>query len=106
MFNFDGEIVQWYIDICYRNGIENGVPWMDDLYLDIIVLPTGEVFLIDIDELEDALNTGVIDRNLYNLAWDEAKRIKKLIENGNFDLLKFSKRHKDILANKITCCNL
>lgn len=26
MFNAAGEVVQWYIDICYQNGIENGRP--------------------------------------------------------------------------------
>ncbi|WP_240620320.1 hypothetical protein [Peribacillus acanthi] len=25
------------------NGIENGIPWWDDLFLDIVLLPTGEV---------------------------------------------------------------
>lgn len=39
MFDAEGQVVQWYIDICYRNGInEAGIPWMDDLYLDLIVL--------------------------------------------------------------------
>jgi uncharacterized protein len=33
MFDHEGRIVQWYIDICDRNGIsEDGIPWMDDLF--------------------------------------------------------------------------
>ncbi|WP_235822131.1 DUF402 domain-containing protein [Gottfriedia luciferensis] len=76
MFDTDGAIVQWYIDICRRNGIENGVPWMEDLFLDIIVLPNGDVHLLDIDELEEAMRVGVIDKDLYKLAWDEANRLK------------------------------
>lgn len=44
MFDEKGQIVQWYIDICDTNGVsEDNVPWMDDLFLDIVVLPSGEV---------------------------------------------------------------
>lgn len=101
MFNSDGEIVQWYIDICHINGVENGVPWLEDLFLDIIVLPNGDVHLIDIDELEEALRTGIIDQTLYNLAWAEAERIKNLINIGKFDLINLSKEHKGALINRI-----
>ena len=44
MFDSSGRIVQWYIDICNKIGYcaEKG-PWMDDLFLDLIVLPSGEI---------------------------------------------------------------
>lgn len=29
---------------------ENGVPYKDDLYLDVVVTPTGEIKLLDEDE--------------------------------------------------------
>ena len=101
MFNAEGEIVQWYIDICKENGIENGVPWIDDLYLDIIVLPTGEVILLDADELDEALSVGIIDKHLYELAWVEANRLIDLIKSEEFNLIKLSREHKEILSNKI-----
>ena len=101
MFNSEGEIVQWYIDICKEIGIENNIPWLDDLFLDIIVLPTGEVILIDADELEEALLSGIIDKQLYNKAWTEANRIKDLINREEFNLIKLSKEHKDILSSKM-----
>ncbi|MEK3886659.1 DUF402 domain-containing protein [Bacillus sp. FSL K6-3431] len=101
MFDSDGKIVQWYIDICYKNGLENGVPWMDDLFLDIIILPTGEVILQDADELEAALNDGNIDISLYEMAWHEANKIKKLIDREEFHLIKLSSEHKDKLTKNI-----
>ncbi|MFF2755134.1 DUF402 domain-containing protein [Psychrobacillus sp. NPDC058041] len=58
MFDENGEIVQWYIDICYQIGIEKDVPWWDDLFLDVVVLPSGEIIVLDEDELEDALTCG------------------------------------------------
>lgn len=36
----------------YRNS---GRPWMDDLFLDFIVLPSGGIIEKDADELEEAL---------------------------------------------------
>jgi len=32
MFDANGEIIQWYIDICHKNSIEDNVPYMDDLF--------------------------------------------------------------------------
>ncbi|MBO1511112.1 DUF402 domain-containing protein [Metabacillus bambusae] len=100
MFNPKGEVVQWYIDICKQNGIENNVPWMDDLFLDIVVLPTGDVIQKDTDELEDALNQGIIDEALYNIAWIENNNLKELIKANKFDLMKLTKKHKNLLLKQ------
>ena len=101
MFNAEGEIVQWYIDICHENGIENDVPWMDDLFLDVIVLPNGKVILKDIDELETALFVGVIDKTLYNLAYQERDKLLGLINQGKFHLMDLSLKHRDDLLTLI-----
>ncbi|MFJ8063268.1 DUF402 domain-containing protein [Psychrobacillus sp. NPDC096426] len=97
MFDVNGEIVQWYIDICYEVGIENNVPWMDDLILDIVVLPTGEIFQLDDEELEEALENGSINQKMYDLAREEANRITASIKEEKFNLLHFSKIHKEVL---------
>lgn len=97
MFDANGEIVQWYIDICYEVGIENDVPWMDDLILDIVVLPTGEIIQLDEDELEEALESGCINQKMYVLAQDEATRITTCMKEGQFYLLDVSKKHKEML---------
>ncbi|MFD2043700.1 DUF402 domain-containing protein [Ornithinibacillus salinisoli] len=99
-FNQNGEVVQWYIDICREIGVENNVPWMDDLYLDIVVLSTGEVLLLDEEELEEALLEGIIDDSLYDLAWQEANNILASIEKGTFKILDLTPIHKNILLEK------
>jgi predicted RNA-binding protein associated with RNAse of E/G family len=76
---------------------EDNVPWMDDLFLDIVVLPSGEVIQKDSEELDEALLNGTIDESLYNLAIQEANLINSLIKEGRFTLLKLSEEHKDIL---------
>lgn len=101
MFDTNGNIVQWYIDICLQNGLDRNIPWMDDLYLDIVLLPSGEVIQKDADELEEALLNGIIDESLYNLAWGEVNNLTKLINNRSFELLNLSNIHKEILVNKL-----
>lgn len=97
MFNSEGEVVQWYLDICFKIGIDDGLPWMDDLFLDIVVLPSGEVFLLDAEELEAAVNNEMIDENLYKMAWDEASKLLKQIKSNQFKLIKLSPDHKELL---------
>lgn len=75
MFNAEGDIVQWYIDICLEIEIEKNVPWMDDLFLDIVMLPSNEIYLLDKDELENAYKENSITKHQYNLAWKEANGI-------------------------------
>jgi uncharacterized protein len=98
MFNHNGEIVQWYIDICLENSIEQDRPYMDDLFLDLIILPTGEIIEKDANELDEALSKGSIDQLLYDLAWNEANDIKQLLHKQELGLLPLSTKHKDTLA--------
>lgn len=101
MFDANGNVVQWYIDICLCNGADNGIPWWDDLFLDIILLPSGEIFVIDADELEDALSNGVISKQHYDLAWNEVKTLKSLISTEDFELVKLANQHKDALTDSL-----
>lgn len=101
MFDAQGEIVQWYIDVCHKIGIENNIPWMEDLFLDIVVLPIGEVIHKDVNELEEALSKGIFDISQYKMAWEEANKITKMILNYYFNLFKLSKTHKELLLNML-----
>jgi uncharacterized protein len=97
VFDQDENIVQWYIDICQEIGTENGIPWLDDLYLDIVVLPTGELITLDEVELQEALDDQIITKDQYDLAWCEYTRLKRLIEQNKFVLFDLSKEHKELL---------
>ncbi|WP_235863434.1 DUF402 domain-containing protein [Ureibacillus sinduriensis] len=100
MFDAEGAIVQSYIDICFEVGIEENIPWMDDLYLDIAVFPTGEVILMDADELDEALTHGVINKSMHDLAWNEARIIMNLIQQDKFNLIHLARVHKNLITNK------
>ncbi|MDI2588320.1 DUF402 domain-containing protein [Psychrobacillus sp. NEAU-3TGS] len=101
MFDAMGEIVQWYIDICHEVGLENNIPWMDDLILDIVVLPSGEVFQLDEEELEEALESGSINQEMYDLAKHEAARITTCLKENQFNLLDLSKIHRKVLEGQL-----
>lgn len=94
MFDDTGEIVEWYIDVCKTQGVtDQGVPWFDDLYLDIVVLRNGEVFLMDEDELDDALSGGSITVRDYDLATETAREILQAIQERRFPYFAMSLEH-------------
>jgi uncharacterized protein len=83
MLDAAGAIVQWYVDVCRAHGLgPDGVPWWDDLYLDVVVRPSGEALLLDDDELELALAHGYVTRAEYDLAWGEARRLLAAAAGG------------------------
>ncbi|WP_155589954.1 DUF402 domain-containing protein [Lysinibacillus cavernae] len=97
MFNSEGEIIQWYIDITNENGIENNMPYMDDLFLDLIVFPTGEIIQKDKEELEEALKNKWITEQQYVLAYKTFNKVLEEIQNGNFKYLSMSLQHRSYL---------
>jgi predicted RNA-binding protein associated with RNAse of E/G family len=98
-FDESGEVVQWYIDIIERMGLdEQGVPWYDDLYLDIVVAPNGETLLLDVDELDEALRQGKVNTGQYNFAWKQANALLDALETDLFRLLWLGDAHREQLA--------
>jgi uncharacterized protein len=79
--------VQWYIDIVLEHGLsELGVPYFDDLYLDVVVSLDGRFEIKDADELEEALKVGTVSQAQFDLAWLEANRLVGLLERGELNL--------------------
>lgn len=97
VFDSNDRIVQWYIDICHEIGItENGIPWFDDLYLDLVRIPDGTIIELDLDELNEAHSNQIITNSQFNLARKENDRIKELIKGNKFKILELSIGHKTI----------
>ena len=86
MFDDNKNLIEWYFDIAKQVGIENGIPYEDDLYLDMVVLPNGHKLIIDEDELTDALNKGEIQQSDVDLAYSTIKYLEETYIN-NFDRL-------------------
>lgn len=80
MLNDKEEVVQWYVDVCEPPVLdERGIPYYDDLYLDVVLLPSGKRFLLDEEELDEALRLGRISEEQYRLASEEAHHLMERI---------------------------
>ena len=83
MFNERGEFVQGYFDVVGSIGLtEEKIPYFDDLYIDVAVLPSGEIDVLDEDELEEALQQGVISKADYDFAVRTADEIVNSLKAG------------------------
>ncbi len=63
---------------------DRGLPYFDDLYLDVVLLPNGKMYVLDEDELEDAYKNGDVTKEEYELAWQTTKWIMEAINNSEF----------------------
>ena len=87
MFDAEGQPVQDYIDLVAEQGVtDDGVPWYDDLYLDIAWIAESAPLLLDQEELEAAHAIGAITQEQYDLARGEAARLLVALTLGDFRL--------------------
>lgn len=93
MYNENNEIIEWYFDIARKIGKENGMPYEDDLYLDVVVTPTGDITLLDEDELKEALDRFEVNESDYDMAYNEAKKLIELLEDNKDKLKVFTDKY-------------
>lgn len=91
------KIVEWYFDIARKIGKENGTPYEDDLYLDVVVTPAGEIILLDEDELKDAYEKLEVSQKEYDMAYSEARNLMKKLENNVDKLKMFTNKYLDVM---------
>lgn len=87
IYNEKNEIVEWYFDIAREIGKENGVPYEDDLYLDIALKPNGETVLLDEDELKEAFERMEMTKKEFDEAYEIVRNLMKRLQ-GNQDKVK------------------
>lgn len=77
MLDDKDNIVEWHFDMARQLGEEKGVPYEDDLYLDVVLVPDGRINVLDEDELEDAYNRKEVSKKDYDMAYETANKIIK-----------------------------
>ena len=93
--NSNKEIIDYYIDITYENGVEYKIPYYIDLYLDIIHNPIDDsVKFCDEEELLEALNNKIINKKDYDFAYKIGNKLLDEIKSKsnkylNIDILKY-----------------
>ncbi|WP_426843846.1 DUF402 domain-containing protein [Brevibacillus laterosporus] len=94
MIDQTGKVVYFYFDIVLRHAIgENGVPWYDDLYLDLAMMPSGSTEVLDEDELEEAFQNNTISEWERDLAVVEMERLVTEVANDTCILPKLVLTH-------------
>ena len=77
LYDPQNQIIEWYFDISWQNFIdESGMPCMDDLYLDLVLLPDGRILMLDADELQEAPETSNITQEQFDFAYAAFERIE------------------------------
>ena len=97
MYDENGKISEWYFDISKKIGIEAGVPFEDDLFLDVVIVPDGRIHLLDEDELEEAYKMQLINKEEYDLAYKIAQKIMSIFPENIEKLQNFTDRYLNIL---------
>ena len=97
-----GQFQQLYVDVGETTGIDDGLPWIDDLYLDVVgvveLAPDGrwevmETEVLDEDELDEALNENRITPQQHALAWAEARAVLAALDSQTFKPLDVLRRY-------------
>ena len=83
MYDAQGRLIQIYFDITGGNRFDDPEnPWFEDLYLDIVVNSRGELFIMDRDELDEALAEGAITREDWDKAGAACERLYAYLEEN------------------------
>ena len=90
IYDENNEIIEWYFDIAREIGKENGVPYEDDLYLDVVVTPSGDVILLDEDELKEAFDKKEMTKQEYDEAYKIANDLMEKLKNNKNKLQEYT----------------
>ena len=96
MIDDNKNVIQWYFDISYKIGLDNGVPYEDDMYLDMIITKEGNLLQLDEDELIAAYK----NKELTKEDLDNAYEIYNYLENKYYKDINKLKKFTNELINK------
>ncbi len=77
IYDDNGEIVEWYFDLSRQIGKQDGYPYHEDWYLDVVLTPDGKIILLDEDEFDEAYRKFEMTEDEYH----EGKRLVKDLMN-------------------------
>ena len=99
MYDDKDQIIEWYFDIARKVSKENGKPYEDDLYLDVILVPNGEITLLDEDELQLAYDRLEISKEIYDMAYNEANQLINKLRNNTYKVKGFTDEYLKLFQN-------
>lgn len=90
IYNENEQIIEWYFDIAREIGKDNGVPYEDDMYLDVVVTPKGEVILLDEDELKEAFDRKEMTKEEFDEAYKIARDLMEKLKDNKESLQEYT----------------
>lgn len=93
-------ISELYFDIARGIGKESGLPYEDDMYLDVLVTDDGEIILLDEDELKEALEKKQITKAEFENAYKEAYQLMDRLQNKKQELQNFTDKYLRMLLEE------
>ncbi|WP_051620302.1 DUF402 domain-containing protein [Paenibacillus sp. UNC451MF] len=108
MLDSKDQVLQWYFDMTWLTELnDEGVPVIHDLYLDLVQLPNGNHYVLDEEELLEALHEGVINEETYEIAVQEIEVLKQSLEKGDNKYILNTEKYIKLLrkhrSNEDTC---
>lgn len=101
MYDKDNKLLQWYFDIVKNtHKSDMGIPYNEDMYLDVVALPNGESYTMDEDDLKSALEKHVITREEYDDSYQSLFHVKEMIANNFNELERFTDESFDRLSKQ------
>jgi len=87
-YRSDGSLLYWYCDIVdYDLNEKENILTVTDLLADVIIYPDGRVKVMDLDELADAFDSGLITPELLSAGLRRLHNLLSLIDRDKFDRL-------------------
>ena len=93
IYDENNEIIEWYFDIAREIGKDNGIPYEDDMYLDVVVTPSGDVILLDEDELKEAFDRKEMTKDEYDEAYKIAYDLMEELKNNKDKLQEYTDKY-------------
>lgn len=85
IFNVDSEFSHWYCDIIeYEYEKENDTYILCDLLVDLKVYKDGTYEVLDVEELDEALQSGIITKEQKYDALNKLNNLIEITKSGNF----------------------
>lgn len=82
-FDKNDEFMFWYCDII-EHTYENDTYILTDLLVDLKVFPDGSYEVLDLDELEEALQNGIITKEQKEDAINKLNGLIQVVKSGEF----------------------
>lgn len=87
-YRSDDTLLYWYCDIVdYDFNVSENSLTVTDLLADVIIYPDGRVKVMDLDELAEALERGLISTGLMSKCLRNLHNLLSLIDRDKFDRL-------------------